>query len=52
MKAFSKLLHARRKTKLQAIIPVARKLLHPIFGIFKHGAPWDGAKLFPNLVPA
>jgi transposase len=51
MKAFSKLLHARRKTKLQAIIAVARKLLHAIFGIFKHGTPWDGAKLFPNLLP-
>jgi len=51
MKAFYELLQTRRKTKLQAIIAVARKLLHAIFGIFKTGTPWDGAKLFPQLIP-
>jgi len=51
MKAFYTLLQARHKTKLQALIAVARKLLHAIFGIFKSGTAWDGAKLFPQLIP-
>ena len=51
MKAFYTLLQARHKTKLQALIAVARKLLHAIFGIFKSGTTWDGAKLFPRLIP-
>jgi hypothetical protein len=50
MKAFYQLLQTRRKTKLQAIIAVARKLLHAIFGIFKTNTAWDGAKLFPQLI--
>jgi len=36
----------RGKTKLQALVAVMRKLLHAIFGIFKHHQPYDGAKLF------
>jgi transposase len=51
MKAFYELLQTRRKTKLQALVAVARKLLHAIFGIFKTGTPYDGAKLFPQLIP-
>jgi transposase len=51
MKAFYALLQARHKTKLQALIAVARKLLHAIFGIFKSGTSWDGTKLFPQLIP-
>lgn len=39
----------RHKTKLQAIIAVARKMLHAIYGIFKTDTPYDGAKLFPAL---
>ena len=50
MKAFYKLLQARNKTRMQALIAVARKLLHAIFGIFKTGTPWDGTKLFPQLI--
>jgi transposase len=49
MKAFYETLQARHKTKLQAIIAVARKLLHAIYGIFKSGTPYDGHKLFPEL---
>jgi transposase len=51
MKAFYELLQARHKTKLQALVAVARKLLHAIFGIFKTGTQYDGAKLFPHLIP-
>jgi transposase len=51
MRAFYELLQSRHKTKLQALVAVARKLLHAIFGIFKSGADYDGAKLFPKLIP-
>jgi len=50
MKAFYTLLLTRNKTKMQALTAVARKLLHAIFGIFKTATPWDGAKLFPQLI--
>jgi transposase len=52
IKAFYTLLQARHKTKLQALMDVARKLLHAIFGIFKNNTPYDGGRLFPNLLPA
>lgn len=52
MKAFYNLLQARHKTKLQALIAVSRKLLHAIFGIFKTNTPYNGRKLFPELLPA
>ncbi len=51
MKAFYELLQTRHKTKMQALVAVARKLLHAIFGIFKTGTDYDGAKLFPQLIP-
>jgi len=51
MRAFYELLQTRHKTKLQALVAVARKLLHAIFGIFKTGTDYDGAKLFPHLIP-
>ena len=53
LKAFYEALQARHKTKLQALMAVARKLLHAIYGIFKTLAPYDGNKLFPqmNLTP-
>jgi len=49
MKAFYNLLLERHKSKLQALMAVARKLLHAIYGIFKTDTPYDGAKLFPQL---
>ena len=49
MRAFYKLLQSRHKTKLQALMAVARKLLHAIFGIFKTATAYDGSKLFPQL---
>nr|WP_201758967.1 hypothetical protein [Acidisarcina polymorpha] len=41
---------ARHKRKLQALIAVARKLLHAIYGIFGSQTPYDGSKLFPHLL--
>lgn len=51
MKAFYQLLQSRHKAKLQALIAVARKLLHAIYGIFRSQTPYDGRKLFPALIP-
>lgn len=51
LKAFYLALQARHKTKLQALIAVARKLLHAIYGIFKSNTPFNGEKLFPKLIP-
>lgn len=50
LKAFYELLQSRHKAKLQALIAVARKLLHAIYGIFKSKTPYDGRKLFPKLL--
>jgi transposase len=52
MKAFYELLQTRHKTKLQAVIAVARKLLHAIYGVLRSRTPYDGRKLFPQLEPA
>lgn len=52
MKAFYELLQTRHKTKLQAVIAVARKLLHAIYGILRSRTPYDGSKLFPKLKAA
>jgi transposase len=51
MKAFYQLLQSRHKAKLQALLAVARKLLHAIYGIFHTLTPYDGRKLFPTLLP-
>lgn len=53
MKAYYQALQARHKTKLQALMEVARKPLHAIYGIFKTQTAYDGNKLFPkiNIVP-
>jgi len=52
LKAFYEALLARHKSKLQALIAVARKLLHAIYGILKSRTPYDGRKLFPHLKTA
>jgi len=49
MKAFYQALQQRHKTKLQAIIAVARKMLHAIYGIFRSKTPSEGSKLFPQF---
>jgi transposase len=46
LKAFYERLLARGKSKRQAQVAVMRKLLHGIFGMFKHDQPFDGSKLF------
>jgi transposase len=50
LKAFYELLQSRHKAKLQALIAVARKMLHAIYGIFRSQTPYDGRKLFPALI--
>jgi transposase len=47
--AFYRALRARHKAGMQALMAVARKMLHAIYGIFKSGTPYDGRRLFPNL---
>lgn len=44
--AFYQRLLGRGKSKLQALVAVMRKLLHAIFGLFKHRQLYDGSKLF------
>jgi transposase len=48
-KAFFENLLARNKARLQALIAVARKLLHAIYGIFRSGLRYEGTKLFPRI---
>jgi transposase len=47
--AFYLALRDRHKTALQALIAVARKMLHAIYGIFKCCEPYDGRRLFPQV---
>ena len=47
LRAFYLRLVARGKAKMQALVAVMRKLLHAIFGMFKHQQPFDGARLYP-----
>jgi transposase len=47
LRAFYLHLIARGKAKMQALVAVMRKLLHALFGMFKHHQPFDGAKLYP-----
>jgi transposase len=51
LKAFYQILQSRHKAKLQALIAVARKLLHAIYGIFRSQTLYDGRKLFPAIIP-
>ncbi|MGH9669238.1 MAG: IS110 family transposase [Terriglobales bacterium] len=37
----------RHKTKMQALIAVARKMLHAIFGMFRSRSAYDGQRLVP-----
>jgi transposase len=55
LRAFYEHLLARGKTKLQALVATMRKLLHAIFGMFKHHQPFEGSKVYAALdipVPA
>ncbi len=44
--AFYQHLLARGKCKMQALVAVMRKLLHAIFGMFKHHQAFDGSKVY------
>jgi len=50
LRAFYQHLLDNGKEKLQALVAVMRKLLHAIFGMFKHRLPYDGSKIF-RLAP-
>ena len=49
LRAFYEHLLERGKKKRQALIAVARKLLHAIYGMFRWQKPYDGALVFPLL---
>ena len=46
LRAFYLHLVTRGKAKMQALVAVMRKLLHAIFGMFKHQQPFDGTRLY------
>jgi len=52
LRAFYQALLARHKAKLQALMAVARKMLHAIFGMFRGQSEYDGSRLFPALALA
>ncbi len=56
LRAFYEHLLARGKTKMQALVATMRKLLHAIFGMFKHDQLFDGVKVYAStsvdLAPA
>lgn len=52
LRAFYEHLLAKGKLKMQALVAVMRKLLHAIFGMFKHHQLYDGSKVFPLPAPA
>lgn len=47
--AFYRTLIARHKAKLQALVAVARKMLHAIFGMFRWHCDYDGSRLLPRI---
>jgi transposase len=46
LRAFYDHLQARGKLKMQALVAVERKLLHAIYGMFKHQQAYDGTKVY------
>lgn len=52
MRAFYEALLARHKARLQALVAVARKLLHAIYGVLHSKTQYDGHKLFPLISEA
>jgi transposase len=45
--AYYQHVQAAGKCKMVALVAVMRKLLHAIFGMFKHDAEFDGVRLYP-----
>ncbi len=52
LRAFYQHLLAKGKVKMQALVAVMRKLLHAIFGMFKHRQSYQGSKVFSLPVQA
>jgi len=48
-RAYYEHVQAAGKCKMVALVAVMRKLLHAIFGMFKHDAMFDGSKVCPVL---
>jgi len=46
LRAFYQHLRAQGKLKRVALVGVMRKLLHAIYGMFKHQKPFDGSKVY------
>jgi transposase len=46
VRAYYEHIQARGKTKMQALVAVMRKLLHAIYGMFKHDQLFDGHKVY------
>jgi transposase len=49
VRAYYEHIQARGKTKMQALVATMRKLLHAIFGMFKHDQLFDGRKFYAAL---
>lgn len=49
LRAFYERLLAHGKCKMQALTAVMRKLVHAVWGMFRHSQAFDGAKLCPQL---
>jgi transposase len=47
LRGFYEHLLARGKRKRQALMAVARKLLHAVFGMFRSNQPYNGARVYP-----
>jgi len=45
-RAYYEHLLARGKTKMQALVAVMRKLLHAVYGMFRHQLPFEGSKVY------
>lgn len=52
VRAYYEHLQARGKTKMQALVATMRKLLHAIYGMFKHDQLFDGHKVYAAPAPA
>jgi len=50
-RAYYQHLLAAGKCKMVALIAVMRKLLHAVFGMFKHNAAFDETKVYPGFAP-
>lgn len=46
LRAFYQHLRERGKLKMVALVAVIRKLLHAIYGMFKHQQPLHGSKVY------